>query len=150
MEVQQTQQTLKIYDLIINKNYFSHGGNILHQNEGSAMGTPSSTTLSEIFLQYIEDNFTVDIFLNNKILGYFLYVDDTLTAYDESITDISCLINQFNQIHQNLQYTMELEEKKKIYFLDLTVSRNNKPLESIIVRKPTYTNTIPYNSCHPA
>jgi hypothetical protein len=72
------------------------------------MGTPSSATLSEIFLQYIEENFIIDILINNKILGYFRYVDDTLMAYDQSVTDISSVLNEFNQIHQNLQHTIEL------------------------------------------
>jgi hypothetical protein len=41
MKIQQTKDILKIYDLIINQNYFSHEGNILHQNGGLAMGSPS-------------------------------------------------------------------------------------------------------------
>jgi hypothetical protein len=46
---------------------------------------------------------------------------------------------------------MELEEYKKINFLDLTIPRNNETLEFNIFRKPTYVDKIiPYNSCHPA
>jgi hypothetical protein len=151
MEIRQTLEMLKIYDLLINKNYFSHEVNILHQNEGLAMGAPSSATLLEIFLQYIEENFIIDILIDNKILGYFRCVDDTFIAYDQSVTDINSVSNEFNQIHQNLQYTIELEENKKINFLDLTVFRINKIVEFNIYQKLTYTDAvIRYNPCHPS
>jgi hypothetical protein len=41
-ETKQKQEILKIYDLIINQNYFSHNGTVFHQKEGQAMGAPSS------------------------------------------------------------------------------------------------------------
>jgi hypothetical protein len=40
------------------------------------MGAPSSGLLSEILLQYIEENYIINILANNNILGYFRYVDD--------------------------------------------------------------------------
>jgi hypothetical protein len=45
---------------------------------------------------------------------------------------------------------VELEDNKKINFLDITISRTNNALEFSIFRKPTYTDIIiPHNSCHP-
>jgi hypothetical protein len=42
------QELLKLYDLIIEHNYFTHEDKIYRQNEGLAMGSPSSAILSEI------------------------------------------------------------------------------------------------------
>jgi hypothetical protein len=65
-------------------------------------------------------------------------------------THIVTLLNEFNQIHQNLIYTIELENNQQINFLDITISRTSDTFEFSIFRKPTYTdNIIPYNSCHP-
>jgi hypothetical protein len=45
---------------------------------------------------------------------------------------------------------MEPEDKKKINFLDSTISRTNNTLGFNIFRKPAYTDIIiPYKSCHP-
>lgn len=71
IETQQKQEFLKIYDLLINQNYFSHNVNLLCQNEKLPMGAPSSALLSKVFLQYIESNFITDILNINKVLEYF-------------------------------------------------------------------------------
>jgi hypothetical protein len=114
------------------------------------MGAPSSALLSEIFLQYIEENHIINILINNNILGYFQYVNDILIIYDHVTTKIDTLLDEFNQIHPNLTYTMELENNQQIDFLDIRVSRTNDTFEFSIFRKPTFTDTIiPYNSCHP-
>jgi hypothetical protein len=150
VDIQQIQEILKIYDHTTSQNYFSHVDDILHQNDGLAMGAPSSAILCEVFLQYIEEIFITDILIQNKIKGYFRYVDDTLIMYDQTITNINTVLNEFNQIHHNLQYTLELEENGKINFLDHTISRTNQTVAFNIFRKPTFTDTIiPYNSCHP-
>jgi hypothetical protein len=79
------------------------------------MGAQSSALLSDIFLQYIEDNHIT----NKNILGYFRYVDDILIIYHHVTTNIDTLLNEFNQIHPNLTYTMELENNQQINFLDV-------------------------------
>jgi hypothetical protein len=114
------------------------------------MGASSSAILSEFFLQYIESNQIINILTKNKILGYFRYIDDIFILYDHTSTDINNLLNEFNQIHQNLIYTLEAENNCQINFLDVTISRANEELKFNIYRKLTYTDTIiPYSSCHP-
>jgi hypothetical protein len=109
VDTQPTQEILKIYNLITRQNYFSHVDGILHQNDGLAVGAPSAAILSQVLLQYIEEIFITDILIQNKIIGYSRYVDDTLIIYDQTITNINKVLNEFNQIYRNLQYTMELE-----------------------------------------
>jgi hypothetical protein len=40
-------------DVITQQNYFSHSKNIIIQQDGLAMGAPSSGLIAEIFLQYV-------------------------------------------------------------------------------------------------
>jgi hypothetical protein len=115
------------------------------------MGAPSSAILSGFFLQYVEENHIIDILVNNKVLGYFRFVDDILILYDHTTTNISTLLNEFNQIHPNLLYSLELGSNQQINFLDITSTRINDTFEFNIYRKPTYTDTIiPYISWHPS
>jgi len=45
------------------------------------MGAPTSSILSEIYLQYLENTEIFDILLKHHIIGYFRYVDDILIVY---------------------------------------------------------------------
>lgn len=77
----------------------------------------------------------MDILVNYKILGYLGYVDDVLIVHDHSNTDIDLVLQEFNERHPNLQYTIELEENKTINFLDLKISRGNDPLDFRTLQK---------------
>jgi hypothetical protein len=55
---------------VIKQNYFQFGDQTYKQHKGLAMGAPSSSTLSEVYLQYIEHTATY-ILLRNQILGFF-------------------------------------------------------------------------------
>jgi hypothetical protein len=114
------------------------------------MGAPSSAFLAEFFLQYIENNQTIDILTKNKIIGYFRYVDDILSLHDHTDTDINTLLIEFNRIHPNLCYTLKLEKNNQLNFLDINLTRTDTGFKFGIYRRPSYTDVItPYNSCHP-
>ena len=49
------------------------------------MGPPSSGILSEIFLQYIEENYTAQMIRNYQLLDNFRYVDDIMIIYDRNV-----------------------------------------------------------------
>jgi hypothetical protein len=44
-----------------------------------------------------------------------------LMVYDNQVTDIAHMLSLFNNMHPNITFTMELEEDRKINFLDLTI-----------------------------
>jgi hypothetical protein len=46
--------SLNWYDIITKQNYFRKNDKIVIQTDGLAMGTPSFSILSEMFLQHIE------------------------------------------------------------------------------------------------
>jgi hypothetical protein len=78
------------------------------------------------------------------------YVDDIFIIYDKNTTNIKDVINEFNKIHKNLQFTIEKENNKKLNFLDISITRMDKKLEFSIYRKPTKTSTVIHaSSCHP-
>jgi hypothetical protein len=51
------------------------------------MGAPTSSILSEIYLQFLENTEIFDILKEKKAIGYFRYMDDILIIYNENTTD---------------------------------------------------------------
>ena len=135
-------ECLKLYEIIINQDYFTQNGNFYKQIEGLAMGAPSFSFLSEIYLQYIQSNYIMDIINKYNILGYFRYVDGILIIYGSLNIDIHSVLNEFNKIQPQIQYTMECETNNTLHYLDFSTHRKSNTFEFRILRKPTYTDKI--------
>jgi hypothetical protein len=120
------------------------------QENGFAMGSPTSSIFSEVFLQHIESTAIFEILVQNHIIGYFRYVDDILIVYNVSITVIHDVFNAFNNLTPNIKFTMEEERNNSISFLDVTIRKKNNTFTFNVYRKPTTTDSIiPRDSCHP-
>jgi hypothetical protein len=87
------------------------------------MGAPSSSILSEIFLQHTEHPHLPRLTQKHNIINYFRYVDDILLIYDSSLTNIQAILEDFNSIHPNLTFTGETEHENSLNFLDITICR---------------------------
>jgi hypothetical protein len=57
-------------------------------------------------------------------MDYYRYVDDILIVYDEQKTNITNTLDDFNAIHPKLKFTMEQQAQNGIYYLDLTLTKN--------------------------
>jgi hypothetical protein len=147
-----SDEVVTILNSILKQNYFQFANLFYLQEKGLAMGSPTSSILSEIYLQHIEHSHITDILLQNHIIGYFRYVDDILIIYNNSITNIKEMFNLFNNMTPNLKFTMEKETNDQINFLDLTIQKekNKNTFTTKVYRKPTATDCIiPADSCHP-
>jgi hypothetical protein len=145
-------ETLNTSHHLIRQNYFRYRDMTYIQNEAPAMGAPTSSLFSEIYLQHIENTKIADILLRHHIVGYFRYVDDILIAYKHSMTNILVqdVLTCFNNTILNMKFTLQEETGNKINFLDITISKGNNNLSFNIYRKPTTIDTlIPNDPCHP-
>ena len=114
------------------------------------MAAPSSSIISEFYLQYLENSRIYDLLRTHIIAGYFCYVDDILIVYNESTTNIENLLHCFNNLTPKHKFTLEKEGERKINFLDPTLHREQNSFSIDIYRKTTFTDTIiPSDSCHP-
>ena len=142
---------LNWYDTITKQNYFSNKDKTLIQQDGLAMGAPTSGIIALLFLQNSEDAHLIHLSNKHKIVTYFQYVDDTLIIYNSNHTDIDNIQNDFNTLHPNMKFTAETETNNKGNFLDVTIHRTPTNWKISIYRKPSFTDTvIPYSSNHPA
>jgi hypothetical protein len=69
---------LKLLKVVIDQNYFQFMDQTYVKHDGLAMGAPTSSVLSEFYLQHLENSKIYDILLNFNIMGYFRYIDDLL------------------------------------------------------------------------
>jgi hypothetical protein len=106
------------------------------------MGMPTSSIFSEIYLQYSENKKILDILLKSHIIGYFHYVDDILIIYKNGTTNIHDVLTIFNNITPTMKFTMEEENDNKIYFLNITISKEDKNILFNTYRKMSTTATI--------
>jgi hypothetical protein len=89
------------------------------------MGAPTSSILSEVFLQYIEHANIINILSKFYIENYNRYVDDILLTYSKTKTNIQEVLIEFNKIHHNLQFTLEQENNSILNFLDVSILRKD-------------------------
>lgn len=75
--------TTKFCKILTKQNYFQY-----IQEDGLAMGTPTSSVFLEIYLQYFENTKIFDILVKHHIIGYFQYVEDILIVHKNNATNI--------------------------------------------------------------
>ena len=101
------QEIMTISKILIEQNYFQFHDTIYIQNEGLAMGAPTSSVFSEIYLQYIEHTEICDILLKHQVETYFRCVDDILMLSKETQINIYDILNAFNNIMPSMKFTLE-------------------------------------------
>jgi len=136
-------------NILTKQNYFQYEDLQYIQEDGLAMGAPTSSFFSEIYLQYLESTKIFDILLKYHIIRYFRYVDDILTVYKNEVMNIQEELDSFNNITPTMPFTMEEEVNNKINLLDITISKVDYKIPFNMYRKPTATDIIPNDSCHP-
>ncbi|XP_023236949.1 uncharacterized protein LOC111636030 [Centruroides sculpturatus] len=138
----------EIIDLIeftYRSNYFEINSKYYTQNSGISMGSVIGPKLAEIIMIDIDKEIS-DIY---GIKFYRRYVDDVLIIYDEVEINTNEIRNIINNIHKNIQFKIEEEDKitNSINYLDITIKRNNTNLEFEPFKKQCSINTtVNYNS----
>jgi hypothetical protein len=138
----------QLFNSILSQNYFQFNNSYYLQELGLAMGAPTSSIFSEIYLQFLENTKIYDILINTESSGIFDTVDDILIVYKDKITDIHKMFDLLNDVSPTLSFTPEEEENNNINFLDISIYKNNDICFKIF-RKPATVHIIPYDSNHP-
>ena len=93
------------------------------------MGSPVSVVVAEIVMQHVEERTLATC--RQTIPLWLGYVDDTFTAvHKDEIDDFQ---DHLNEPNAEIQFTKEIEENEKLYFLDCLVSRENNELRITLV-----------------
>jgi len=76
------------------------------------MVSPISSTLTKIYLQYLQEIYVKQCLENKEITFYKRYMDDILIIYDQNRTDENTVYNMINNIDEQLEFKMSREENK--------------------------------------
>ena len=113
---------------------FQFNGKFYKQTSGVPMGSPLAMALSEIFLKQVEKDKIIPNFQKLGINKYFRYVDDIFIIGKENLNTDNLLLN-FNSVHKNLKFTMELERNSCLNFLDVLVVKVGDRFGTRVFRK---------------
>ncbi|KAI4476638.1 hypothetical protein M0804_013417 [Polistes exclamans] len=88
--------------------------------DGSRMGNPASPVLANPVMNYILKKFKGRSLFFVPFLK--VYVDNVVTAIPTDGMDQT--LKTLNSINNKIQFTMEVENKETLFFLDMDIIRN--------------------------
>lgn len=119
-------------------------GDLYKMINGCAMGCCLAPTMADFYMSHVEETvFSTWPTLRPKT--YSRYVDDIFITVN-NFYQILEIRDKMQQVSR-LNFTYELEVKKKLPFLDVLVNRNSLSLKTSVFVKPTnISDTLNYNS----
>ena len=130
------QHIISLLRFCLNNSYFSFQGSFYCQTEGSAMGSPSSPIVANLFMEDLD----VQAIRTTPPSLWRRFVDDTFTIIMKE--DRNSFLQHLNSIHQNIKLTCEeVRDDGSMPFLDILVTpKEDGSLSTPVSRKPTHTD----------
>lgn len=126
--------------------YFKYNDNIYEQRKGMPMGSPASPVIADIVMEELLDASLDKMTYKPRILTK--YVDDLFAIIKKD--EIHNMLQILNSFNRQIQFTMELENDKKLPYLDTIIHRQGYMLKLDWYQKPTASGRlINFNSKHP-
>ena len=111
---------------------------ILRTERRCSHGQPTITVIANIYMEHFE---TLAIeSAKFKPATWLRYVDDTFVVYNEGQDKLHSFLEHLNSVRSSIKFTMEVEEDRKLPFLDAMVMRNEDRLVTSVYRKKTHTD----------
>lgn len=141
---ERVKQYMKLTRLCMEENFFIFREKFYKQTKGAPMGNPLSPFISEVFMAKLER----DLCFKGQMPRFWKrYVDDIFAIIKKK--DRETIMDIINGLHNNIQFTVETEERGQLPFLDILVKRGQENWDLQIYRKPTDTiRVIPNTSNH--
>ena len=133
-------------ELLFSHNYFTFNGQIYLQQDGLSMGCNAAVSIAELSLGYLESINDFDPTTHKR------YIDDAvdIVLKTEAETVIPQLLNKYNNLDDNINWTCEFDFKNPItVFLDMVIDYSIPGIYQF--HKPTkkIDSFVPYDSNHP-
>ncbi|XP_041346766.1 uncharacterized protein LOC121366350 [Gigantopelta aegis] len=139
-------QICHLVELCLRSTFFRFGDKLYEQTDGTAMGSPLSPTVANIFMEDFEMTAISTFHLQPKTVER--YVDDTFVIWPTQLS-LQDFLSHINSLHDRIEFTMEMEVNNSITFLDVLISKNNKQATTTVYENPqgesyqTYAQRIP-------
>ncbi|CAH1271346.1 Hypp4630 [Branchiostoma lanceolatum] len=147
----QVDDILELLSFIVTTTYFSFRGNIYQQKFGTAMGSPVSPVLANLFMECLEQQAMATVPVTCRPKLWKRYVDDVMEVVKRGAQqELTDHLNNTDPTG-NIQFTYEEEEKGTLPFLDtLLVRKGDGSVKLLVYRKSTHTDQyLNFQSHHP-
>ncbi|CAH1244343.1 Hypp7269 [Branchiostoma lanceolatum] len=147
----QVDDILELLSFIVTTTYFSFRGNIYQQNFGTAMVSPVSPVLANLFMEWLEQQAMATVPVTCRPKLWKRYVDDVMEVVKRGAQqELTDHLNNTDPTG-NIQFTYEEEEKGTLPFLDtLLVRKGDGSVKLLVYRKSTHTDQyLNFQSHHP-
>ena len=137
----------ELLEICLRSTYFSYKGTYYEQLEGAAMGSPASSIVADLYMEFFEALAISTAPTRPRLRKR--YVDDTFCILTKGKEHE--FLNHLNSVRPTIQFTMELESDGSISFLDCELHRDtNGRMISKVYRKKTHTDRyLHFQSHHP-
>ena len=132
------KQITSLLEFCLNSTYFTFQGKFYEQVDGTAMGSPISPIVANLFMEDLETRALATSPHPPSLWKRF--VDDTFTIIKKSHND--AFLDHINSIDNNIKFTCdESRDDGSIPFLDiLIIPEKDGRLNTTVCRKPTHTD----------
>ena len=131
---------IELLKFVLTTTYFSFRGNLYRQIFGAAMGSPVSSIVANLFMEWLEKEAIATAPLDLKPKLWRRYVKDMLEIIKKGTTEN--LTEHLNKVDPtgSIKFTFEEEDQGKIPFLDtLLVRKEDGSVKLLVYRKKTHT-----------
>ena len=134
-------------ELCLRSSYFRFEDSFYEQVDGTAMGSPPSPVIANLYMESLEGAAVSSAVLQPNL--WVCYVDDMFVIWTDGQGELHQFHQHLNNQHPNIQFTMEEESGCKLAFSNVLVTRKDERLLTSVYQKPTHTERyIPFNSHH--
>ena len=132
--------------LCLNTTYFQVNGKFYKQKQGTAMGSPVSVVIANMFMEELEQK-SLETF-GHSVKVWKRYVDDTFVVVKKE--HVEALHQHLNDQFTGVSFTLEEEKEGSLAFLDVEVKRcQDGSVKTAVFRKVTHTDKyLDFNSHH--
>ena len=138
-------QIIKLLQICLRTTYFLYQGQYYEQKDGTAMGSPVSLVVADIYMEHIDE---IAISSPPHPIRFWRYVDDTFCFLNKS--SVEDVLKHLNNVSLAIQFTVEQETDNQFPFLGVLVMRDeDKKLKITVYRKKSHTDRyLPFHSHH--
>ncbi|KAI8479817.1 hypothetical protein Bbelb_424380 [Branchiostoma belcheri] len=147
----EVEDIIELLSFIVTTTYFSFRGDIYQQKFGTAMGSPVSPVLANLFMEWLEQEAIATAPISCRPKLWKRYVDDVMEIVKKGVhQDLTDHLNNIDPTG-SIQFTHEEEKDNTLPFLDtLLVRKGDGTVKLLVYRKSTHTDQyLNFKSHHP-
>jgi hypothetical protein len=111
--------TLRLFRHVLTSSFSIFSGKFCEQTYSVVMGSLLSPAIANYFMEYFEEN-ALEM-ATDKPLCWFHYIDDMFIIWPHGPCKLGDFIDHLKSVHENIQFTMEMERDDHLPFLDTDI-----------------------------